>query len=172
MEPASSSGVKRTSASPPGSSSAQKRPKYDICQQTAFIDKMKKLSSKQMWPLRMQVAEDDNSAWQDVFSDVLGLLTGILATTNVKNSVIALTTEQAEQIVKNFNTEEMKEWKEGVQKGVEKNDWTDLVSHRTYHPVSGAIIIINHWTARLQAGSRLCAPRITCYSSSLNKGSR
>jgi hypothetical protein len=35
--------------------------------------------------------------------------------------------------VKGFNDKELEDWKNGVTKGVEGNNWMDLIAHRTFH---------------------------------------
>jgi hypothetical protein len=71
----------------------------------------------------------------------------------MKGNVIGSTHwAEVEQIVESFNTEEMNQWREGVRKGVDNNDWEESISHRTYRPLSGALILLKHCTARLQSG--------------------
>jgi hypothetical protein len=56
-----------------------------------------------------------------------------LAATDAKSSVIAApNSPDAEAIVNSFNEKELGEWKVGVRRGVETNDWTGLIKHRTY----------------------------------------
>jgi hypothetical protein len=56
-----------------------------------------------------------------------------LMATDAKSSVIAEPTfTDAEVFVAGFNEKEFEEWKVGVRRGVETNDWTDLMMHRTY----------------------------------------
>jgi hypothetical protein len=40
--------------------------------------------------------------------------------------------DSADDIVKGFNRDEVEEWKAGVRRGVETNDWSGLITHRTY----------------------------------------
>jgi hypothetical protein len=91
--------------------------------------------------------------WRDLFLDILIYLTHALAITGMNGNVIEPLPLRLEQIAKSFNTEEMKEWKEGVRKGVEENDWEDLIFHRTRRLLSGALILLKHFTARLQSQS-------------------
>jgi hypothetical protein len=130
-----SSRPKRPAASPPASSSADKRAKILLpdAQLTTLNDEMKKGSHGQMWQLRLQSAENDESMLRVLLRDVLWYLTRELASTNMKGSVIVnLTLERANDIVRSFNEDELEQWKVGVRNGVEKNDWIDLIVHRTY----------------------------------------
>lgn len=112
---------------------------------------MQDLSKRLFWQGRMGMAVDDKSQWQDLFSDVLIRITRELAVTSMKDSVISPKHEQADDIVKNFNDGELEEWKVAVRKGVEENDWTDLIGHRMYildHRMVGSYSIIT--TAKLK----------------------
>jgi hypothetical protein len=130
-----SSGSKRSPTSCPTSSSAEKRAKLILPepQLTPLNDKMKRRSDRMQWQLLVNKAEYDESMWLDLLSTVLIHLTGALASTNMKGSVIASwqNFDGAEEFVKCFNNEVFEEWKVGVREGVENNDWTRLIAHRT-----------------------------------------
>ena len=71
--------------------------------------------------------------WGDILTDILIHLTLELVSTNMKDNVIAnLTLERADDMVKSFNEDELEQWKVGVQNGVKKNDWIDLLVRRMY----------------------------------------
>jgi len=71
--------------------------------------------------------------WQMILSDILMHLTSELASTNMKNKVIAnLTLHRANKIVESFDEDQLEEWKVGMQDAVKGNDWTNLIEHRTY----------------------------------------
>ena len=81
----------------------------------------------------MQRAENDDSSWRPLLSDVLVHLTSHLLATEMERSVIASqTAEHANDIMSGFNEDDLEEWKAGVRNGVERNDWIDLIEHRTY----------------------------------------
>ena len=152
--------AKRTHPSAPGSStpgsSAQKRPKHDLSQQEeyeSFKKEMKKRTVELSWSNRVKTAKDE-SVWMDLFIEVLRYLTDVWAITSMKGSDIGpVRWGQAEKIVERLNTEELKEWKAAVQKGVGDNNWEDLIFHRTHRLLSGALILLNHFIARLQIQS-------------------
>jgi hypothetical protein len=94
---------------------------------------MDSMKNRRNWQIWVDQAEVDNSQWLNLLSDVLVCLTMELASTNMKDSVIAnLTHARAEAIVKNFNEDELEGWKVGVRNGVKRNDWIDLLARRTY----------------------------------------
>jgi hypothetical protein len=149
----STSPSKKRSSSPPAASSATKRVRVALpeAQLTVLNGNMQDLSKRLFWQGRMGMAVDDKSQWQDLFSDVLIRITRELAVTSMKDSVISPKHEQADDIVKNFNDGELEEWKVAVRKGVEENDWTDLIGHRMYildHRMVGSYSIIT--TAKLK----------------------
>ena len=115
----------RSPTSCPTSSSAEKRAKLILPepQLTPLNDKMKRRSDRMQWQLLVNKAEYDESMWLDLLPTVLTHLTGALASTNMKGSVIASQNfDGAEEFVKCFNNEVFEEWKVGVREGVENND--------------------------------------------------
>jgi hypothetical protein len=86
----------------------------------------------QAWELRIERAGDSDSLWQGLLADVLTFITIELAVTDMKDSVITSpNVKHARDIVKGFNKDELEQWEAGVQNGVENNDWTLLITHRT-----------------------------------------
>jgi hypothetical protein len=64
--------------------------------------------------------------------DVLAYLAEQFEATDMKDTVIARPNpKRAADIVNGFNEDELEQWKAGVRNGVENNDWTDLIMHRT-----------------------------------------
>jgi hypothetical protein len=140
-----SSSKKRPAASPPASSSADKCAKLLLpdSQLTALTDIMKHKSDRKKWLVFVKEARDDDTLWRDLISDVLMHLLGELASTNMKGSMIASPNpERADDIVKSFNEAELEQWKVGMRNGVEKNNWIELIAHRTY--ISDYQIIRSH----------------------------
>src|SRR5882762_7438970 len=85
------------------------------------------------WDLRIDRAEHNANVWQPLISDVLVCLTATLVATDAKSSFIAEPNDTgAKVIVEGFNEKELEVWKVGVQRGVEMNDWSGLITHRTY----------------------------------------
>jgi hypothetical protein len=96
-------------------------------------ESMKNRCNKQGWGLRIEWAKHDASQWQELILNVFTSLMKALMATDAKSSVIAEPTfTDAEVFVAGFNEKEFEEWKVGVRRGVETNDWTDLMMHRTY----------------------------------------
>jgi hypothetical protein len=96
---------------------------------------MKNRSNKQAWDLRIERAKDDASPWQELILNVFTSLMKALVATDAKSSVIAEPTfTDAEVFVAGFNEKEFEEWKVGVRRGVETNDWTGNVN-ATYLPL-------------------------------------
>ena len=93
-------------------------------------DCMKERCRISTWQYRVRLAEGDTSMWQQLFVEVLKCLTRALAATD---AIIATPSDDsADDIVKGFNKDEVEEWKAGVWRGVETDDWSGLITHRTY----------------------------------------
>jgi hypothetical protein len=143
VDPSSSS--KRPAPFPLASSSAEKRAKILLpdAQLIELSTKMKHKADRKKWQMMVKEAEADDSLWWDINLDVLIYLVQELASTSMKHSVIASpNAERANDIVKSFNEDELEQWKVGVRNGIERNDWTDLLVHRTY--ISDYQIIPSH----------------------------
>ena len=126
-------GLKHSPTSFSMSSSAEKRAKLILpeLQLTLLKNKMKHMSDMRFWQNRLNKVEHDDSVWLDLLSDILEVLMGKLAFTNLKGSIITSPGfHGAEEFVKRFNNEVFEEWKVGVREGVENNDWGCLISHR------------------------------------------
>jgi hypothetical protein len=136
-----SSSSKRSAAFPPASPPPEKRAKI-LLPHAELIELSAKMPRK-MWQILVKEAEADDSLWWEIHSDVLMYLTEALASTSMKHSVIASPNpECAKDIAKSFNEDELEQWKVGVWNGVDRNDWTDLLVHRTY--ISDYQIIRSH----------------------------
>ena len=126
-------GSKRSPTSFSTSSSAEKRAKLILpeLQLTLLKNKMKHMSDMRFWQNHLNKVKHDDSVWLYLLSDVLDVLTGALASTNLKGNIIKSPNfDGAEELVKRFNNEVFEEWKAGVREGVENNDWGRLISHR------------------------------------------
>jgi len=76
--------------------------------------------------------DDTVDSWQMFLCTVLVVLTSKLASSTEKNKVIGpLTYQEAEDMVLGFNEEQLNKWKEATWRGVEKNEWTELINLRT-----------------------------------------
>jgi len=42
-------------------------------------------------------------------------------------------------LVSTFNDKELKDWEDGVRKGIKENNWADLIAHRKFPIPSNAI---------------------------------
>ncbi|KAF8323573.1 hypothetical protein F5887DRAFT_1208074 [Amanita rubescens] len=128
-----SSSSKRPAEFPPASSSADKRAKIllpDI-QLATLSSNINRKSDFRMWEFQVDKAETatDDSRWRSILSDILQVLTLELASTSMKDSVIAnLTLQHADDIVKIFTENQLEEWKVGVRNGVKRGDWSDLLA--------------------------------------------
>jgi hypothetical protein len=93
---------------------------------------MKRSSKSYQWQLLIDSNPGDEG-WLRLFSDVLMRLTMELATTDMKSKFIASPNlNHSYDLVKSFNKEEVEQWKAGTRSGVERDDWADLIKHRTY----------------------------------------
>jgi hypothetical protein len=109
-----SSPPKRSAASHPASSSADKRAKILLsnAQPTTLNDKMKIISQYQMWQSRLQDAENDEHLMRFLVRDVLLHLTPELASTNMNGSdIVNLSLDRVDDIVESFNEDELEQWK-------------------------------------------------------------
>ncbi|KAF8324798.1 hypothetical protein F5887DRAFT_1022029 [Amanita rubescens] len=123
-DPSSSS--KRPAPPSSSSSSADKRPKLVL--PAGELTTLNSNMDRKRWKWMVNEAEANNDLWPDLLSDVLGRLTLELASTDMKNKVIAnLTFDHADKIVKSFDEDQLEAWKVGVRKGVKENDWTNLI---------------------------------------------
>jgi hypothetical protein len=155
------SGHKMAPTSPPASSSANKclTSILPIDQLKALNTTMGKIQNRWRRDLAEAQNDDTQSEWWGLFIDVLTFLLMELSTTNLKGSVIPpLNYNDADSLVNDLTDKEFKEWVNCVQKGVEKNDWEDLIVHRTY------ILHLKTWpsliatAAKLQLQARIPAP--------------
>jgi hypothetical protein len=125
-----SSSLKRPADFPPASS-ADKRAKILPDEQLTKLNS--NMDRRRMYEILVDAAEANESLWRDILSNVLTDLTQELASTDMRDSVIAnLTREHANDIVKSFNKDRLEEWKVGLRNCVKSKDWTDLVLRRMY----------------------------------------
>jgi hypothetical protein len=52
--------------------------------------------------------------------------------------------------VKSFSDKELEDWMDGLKKGVEENNWMDLISHSTFRFSSDAVMLLNRTAGKLQ----------------------
>ena len=89
------------------------------------------------------MAEADTSLWPWLISTVLVILTAELAASKMKDTFIAsLTHSGAKVILNGLDDKGLEELKAGVRDGVEKNDWSALIVHRTYIWIIGWLDLI------------------------------
>jgi hypothetical protein len=125
--------MKRSSTSP-RPSPIEKRHKPDP-QQVAINEKITEIAHRQHWQNQFDKAGND-SEWRDFFPAV------IVAITNRKISAILPQSEDDSiKITNSLSENELKEWKDGVRKGLKDGDWTDLINHREF-PITS-----KDWTA-------------------------
>jgi hypothetical protein len=121
----------------PPASSTEKRRKLDLPQGqlAALNEKMNDISGPQRWQNRIDDAGDDDSQWRGLFADVLVYLTIRLSITDLKTSILSPEDLDEESIVKGFNDDDLREWKVGVQKGVERErlDGLNCTSYVSFH---------------------------------------
>ena len=128
------SGVKRGSLSPLPSSTT-KRAKLGVAQDelTSLNVELNDTATLEMWPRRLQEASKDPRKMTMLLSTVLVYVVDALAETSVKvNFILPLTLTKAKKFVENFNPNERREWEDGIRTCMECNDWSDLITHRTY----------------------------------------
>ena len=135
-----SSTLKRPADFHPASSSADKHVKVLLPdgQLTKLSSNMD--SRRMLYKVLLDKTEADGTLWRNLLSTVLMDLTLELANTDMKGSVISR--ERVRDIVKNFNKDQLEEWKVGVRNGVTMNDWIDLLARRT--SISDYQIIRSH----------------------------
>ncbi len=123
ITPSSSGGISASSSS---------SEKLDLSELdlNAFNDHMKTLCERRFWLNCIELADGDADGWQGLIADVLTNLMEALEGTNMKDRFI--NREDARAFVLRLDDDGLKRWKAGVRDGVEKNDWTALIVHRTY----------------------------------------
>ena len=126
------SSLKRAPISPPSLSSSEKRRKYDAmsAQQENINNDMNARTSRMYWGKLLQEAEDDESEWNELSTEILCYLSNILEKTGRKSVIPPQTFRQAENIVAGLTGRSLEQWKDGVRKGVKVSKWEDLVHHR------------------------------------------
>jgi hypothetical protein len=98
-----------------------------------LTEALRKYSINDAWSYFIRM--DTHDSWQGLLSRVLLVLTTILATTSLKRKVIGpLGLGEAEAMVSGFNGEQRKKWKDAMQKGVETDEWADLIQLGMYPP--------------------------------------
>ena len=133
VDPTTSLPSKRPADFPPASSSADKRTK--ILLPAGQLTKLNSNMGRWMYNLSVdaaEAAEANESMWRNILSNVLINVTLELASTDMKDSVIAnLNRERADDTVKSFNKDQLEEWKVDVRNAVRSGCWNDLLERRT-----------------------------------------
>jgi hypothetical protein len=148
MDPPTSSGEKRPSLTPRTSSeSSAKRAKLDVPdnQLISINEQMNVISNEDKWPTILENANKNPEQMPRLSSNILVALTGVLSTTDAKDTILAEpTVSQAKSLVQRFDSKELKEWEAGLRKGVNERDWTDLITHRMYHSSPDGRVAFDH----------------------------
>ena len=98
----------------------------------ALAIKMRHHAHLQFWKLRVNTAVSI-SDWQPLILVILIYLTRELSETDLKESIITSPSlGSAETLVSCFKDTELEEWKAGIKKGMNDDDWSDLITHRMY----------------------------------------
>ena len=145
------SGVKHGSLSPLPSSTT-KRAKLGVAQDelTSLNIELNDAATGGIWPQRLQEASKDSHKMTLLLSTVFMHLNHALAETSVKvNFISPVTTREAKNFVEDFNPNERREWEDGIRTCMERNDWSDLLTHRTY-TVTLQDVFLTMATASLQ----------------------
>jgi hypothetical protein len=116
-------------------SSIEKQAKLELPQEqmAELIVKMNYHSSRPSapWEPRFHDAASDTLLKVLLFSEVMVRLTEALDETDLKEIVIPpKELSQACALVSNFNDKELKDWEDGVRKGIKEKNWGDLIAHR------------------------------------------
>ena len=128
------SGVKRGSLSPL-LSSTMKRAKFAVPQDdlTSLNVELNDAATLGVWPQRLQEASRDRRKMTMLLSRIFMVVVDALARTSVKVKFISpLAPTEAKLLFEDFNPNERQEWEDGIRTCMERNDWSDLITHRTY----------------------------------------
>jgi len=100
----------------------------------ALGTQMKTYSTVELWAHRLILAgATPDLFWPPLISTILVCLTAVLSKTDIKDSIITTPSMPiGVNLVNSFTDEELEEWKTGARKGIESNDWKDLITHRAY----------------------------------------
>lgn len=101
---------------------------------TPLNNRMQYYSDGHCWEYRRAMAiQESPTSWPWLIGEILMLLTVELSKTDIKESIIAEPSlANVEILVNSFTEDELEEWKVGARKGIESNDWRNLITHRTY----------------------------------------
>ena len=94
------------------------------------------MSDLMNWRTRVKEAEeakDNDVIWWQTHSHILMELIWQLRATDMEGFVIPHPTlREARNLFESFNEEQLVQWKDGVENGIEKDDWSILLVHRAY----------------------------------------
>jgi hypothetical protein len=98
----------------------------------ALNEQMQEDSHTELWQTRIEAAGDDDSKWKKLLQSILIHLTGYLATTDLKDSVVtSMNKPSAITFVERLDKDMLEKWKAGVRSSIGENDWTGLIPYRT-----------------------------------------
>ena len=110
-----------------------------------------------------KIKDDTDVSWCELLESVLLTLTAKLASSTLKSKVIGpLTYQEAEDIVSGFSGQQLNKWKEATQKGVEKDDWIDLIKIlvRPFQTVHTSLFVLKKCNSKAQKSKTAeCSPR-------------
>lgn len=137
---------KRVAASPPPSLPEKyARILLPDDQLDALQNHMKHMSDLMNWRTRTKEPKDNDVIWRQIHSMILVELIAQLRATDMKRVVIPNPTlPDAWNYFENFNEEELEQWKDGVENGVEKDDWSSLLEHRALYFLLSDIAFNRH----------------------------
>ena len=85
------------------------------------------------WQRNLDESDIEGDDWLQFIAAALRALTKELATTELRSRVItSLSAKDALSMIQGCSKEELRQLKDGVRSGLEKNDWGDLIKHRAY----------------------------------------
>ena len=120
----SPSGMKRSMSPQP--SPIEKRQRPDP-QQTAINDKITRIAGFYDWQTLIN-GYDNDSQWRNLFSELVWSITN----RRIPAILPPQSEDQSIAIANNLTENELKSWKDGVQKGLKEGDWMDFITQREY----------------------------------------
>ena len=146
MDHPTSSGEKR----PPfpartSSESSAKRTKLDLPDKQLISVNSQMNKKSHIYQCSLNAASCDPKEMSELLSMILSALTKALSTTDAKATILAeLNGSEADNLLQSFNPQERKEWETGLRKGVERRDWSDLITHRMYNSSPDGGVAVDH----------------------------
>lgn len=136
VDPLPPSHGKRAAPSPPPSSFPEKLKRARIPLSDAQLDAlskhMKRISDMMRWRTKVKWPKDKNdSLWcrghEEILMEILEQLEG----TSMRSILIPHPTRgEARNLFESLNEEEWQQWEDGVEDGIEKDNWNGILAHR------------------------------------------